>query len=170
MANPDRMEWGPTSLCENTSLYFPKEIVPALSELVVLFEVIVVFWSSTQTVFTGVSHVVPEYESSWMMISAQMKTGQMFVVFSHCVTVAFFLPFFYVRNVGDILSARWRIPLSWESYLRFCENVYPLFEGCVSWLCRTGFVALRRQMMTQGLSSTLVGYPPGIILWFLMFE
>ena len=26
MANPDRMDWVPTSLCENTSLYSPKEV------------------------------------------------------------------------------------------------------------------------------------------------
>ena len=42
MANPDRMEWVPTSLCENTSLSSSKESVPALSEFVVICEVIVV--------------------------------------------------------------------------------------------------------------------------------
>ena len=76
MANPDRMEWVPTSLCENPSISLPKESVPAFSEFVVICEVIVVFWRYTQTVFTSVSHVVPEYESSKMMISAQIRTGQ----------------------------------------------------------------------------------------------
>ena len=75
MANPDCMEWVPTSLCENHSLSSPKEIVPALSEFVVICEVIVIFWRSNQTVFTGVSRVVPEYESSRMMISTHMRTG-----------------------------------------------------------------------------------------------
>ena len=42
MANPDRMEWVPTSFCENPSLSSPKESVPALSEFVVICEVIVV--------------------------------------------------------------------------------------------------------------------------------
>ena len=54
-----------------------------------------------------------------MMISAHMFTGQRVVVVRHCVTVAFLTPFFCVRNVGETLSDRRRIPLSWESYLRF---------------------------------------------------
>ena len=53
--------------------------------------------------FTGVSCAVPEYESSKMMISAQMRTGQGVVDVHHCVTVAFLTPFFYVRNVGETL-------------------------------------------------------------------
>ena len=84
------MEWVPTSLCENPSISFPKESLPALSELVVVFEVIILFLSSTQTVFTGVSHVVPEYEPSRMIISAQMRTGQRVVAVRHCVTVGFY--------------------------------------------------------------------------------
>ena len=31
MANPDRVEWVPTSLCDNPSLYSPNESVPSLS-------------------------------------------------------------------------------------------------------------------------------------------
>ena len=42
MANSDQIEWVPTSLCENPSLSSPKESVPALSEFVVICEVIVV--------------------------------------------------------------------------------------------------------------------------------
>ena len=42
MADPDRIEWVPTSLCENPSISLPKEIVRALSKLVVMCEVIVV--------------------------------------------------------------------------------------------------------------------------------
>ena len=90
MANPDRMEWVTTSFCDNPSISSPKESVPALSEFVVICEVIVIFWRSSQTVFTGVPRAVPEYESSRMMISAQMRTGQRFVFVRHCVTVAFF--------------------------------------------------------------------------------
>ena len=73
------------------------------------------FWSSNQNVFTGVSRVFPEYESIRMMISAHMHTGQRVTAVWHCVTVAFLNLFFCVRNVGETLSARWRIPLSWES-------------------------------------------------------
>ena len=43
MANPDRMEWVPTSLCENPSLSSPKVSVPSLNDLVLIWEVIVVF-------------------------------------------------------------------------------------------------------------------------------
>ena len=42
IANPDRMEWVPTSLCENPSISSPEESVPDLSEFVVICEVIVV--------------------------------------------------------------------------------------------------------------------------------
>ena len=42
MAKPDRMEWVPTSLCENPSLSSPKESVPALSEFDFICAVIVV--------------------------------------------------------------------------------------------------------------------------------
>ena len=63
------------------------------------------------TVSTGVSHVVPGYESSLMIIYAQMRTSQRFVIVRHCVTLAFLKPFFCVRNVGDTLLARWRIPM-----------------------------------------------------------
>ena len=42
LANPDRMEWVPTSLCENPSISSPKESVPALSEYVFICEMIVI--------------------------------------------------------------------------------------------------------------------------------
>ena len=43
MENPDQMEWLPTSLCENPSLYLPKEGVTDLRYLGVILEVIAVF-------------------------------------------------------------------------------------------------------------------------------
>ena len=59
--------------------------------------------------FTGATLVVPEYESSWKMISDQMFTGQRVVIVRHCVTVAFLTPFFCVRNVGEtLLVNEWR--------------------------------------------------------------
>ena len=119
MANPDCMQWVTTSLCEHPSFSYPKESVPALSELVVICEAIVFLKSSTQTVFTGVSRVVPEYESNRMMIYAHIRTGQMVVAVRHCVTVVFLTPFFYVQNIRKTLSARWRIPLLQEISLRF---------------------------------------------------
>ena len=120
------MEWVPTSLCENPSISLPKESVPDLSDLVVMWEAIV-FLSSIQTVFTGVSLVVPEYESSWMIISAQMRTRYRVVDFRHCVTVAFLYPFFCVRNSGETLLARWRVPLPWEILRRFLLKRIPPF-------------------------------------------
>ena len=82
--------------------------------------------------FTGVSRVDPEYESSQIIISAQMRTGQRVVAVRHCVTVAFLTPFFCVQNVRDILSARWRVPLLCGKVRSvLCKNVYPLSEGYV---------------------------------------
>ena len=87
--------------------------MPALSEFFFICEVIVVLCRSAQTVFTGVTLVVPEYDSSRTMIYAQMFTGQRVVVVRHCVTVSFLTLFFCVRNVGETFSAIRRIPLSW---------------------------------------------------------
>ena len=42
----------------------------------------------------------------------------------------------------------------------FYKNVYPLFEGYVFWLCRTGFVALRRANDDTRVSSDIVVSPP----------
>ena len=112
MANPDRREWVPTPLCENTSLSFPKEGVPDLRYLSFIWEGIDVLWCSTQTVFSSVSRVVPGYEFSMMSISNQMPTGQRFLAVCNCVTVVFLTPFFCVRDVGYALSDRWKIPLS----------------------------------------------------------
>ena len=36
MANPDWMEWVPTTLCENSNISLPNKSVPALSDLVVI--------------------------------------------------------------------------------------------------------------------------------------
>ena len=109
--NADQRDWFTTSLCENMSLSLPKESVPDLRYLVVIWEVISVLWCSTQTAFTGVSRVVSGYGSCMMIISAQMQTRNSFVVVLHCVTVAFFSMFFWVWNAGDNLSSRCRIPL-----------------------------------------------------------
>ena len=129
MVNPDLMEWVPKSLCENTSIYSPKERVSELRDLVVMWEVIAVFWCSTQTVFTGVSRIVPGYEFIRMMIYTQVRTGKRVVVVHHFVTVAFLNPFFWVRNVGETLSARWRIPLLCESSRHFLQKlISPLWK------------------------------------------
>ena len=40
----------------------------------------------------------------------------------------------------------------------------------VSWLCQTGFLALRRQIMTQGFSSDIVGPPQEFVCDSWMFE
>ena len=116
MEKYDQIECVPTSLCKNISLSFTKESVPDLRDLVIIWEVSAVFWCSNQTVLTVVSRVVTRYESSQMMIYAQMSTGQRVVVVRHCVTAEFLTPFFYGRNVGENSSSRWGIPL-------LCENL-----------------------------------------------
>ena len=55
--------------------------------------------------FTGVSRVVSEYESSQMMIVAHMHTRQGVVAVRHCVTVEFLTPFFLCAECrGDIIG------------------------------------------------------------------
>ena len=56
--------------------------------------------------FTDVSRVVPGYESSGMMISAQMLTENRVLVVPYFVTVVFLTSFFCVRNVGETLLAK----------------------------------------------------------------
>ena len=81
------------------------------------------FWSSTQTVFTGVSRVVPEYESSRMMIFPRCAPGRGLWL-SDIVSLWRFNPVFYVRNVEETLSARWRILRSWEKFAAFSVKTY----------------------------------------------
>ena len=77
--------------------------------------------------FTGVSHVVPEYESSRMVIYAQMRTRQCVVAVRHCVTVEFLTPYLCLRNSRETLSSRWRIPLLCESSRRFLSKIISPF-------------------------------------------
>ena len=79
---------------KNPSLSSSKESVPDLRYVVVVLEVIAVLLFSTHTLFIGVSCVFPVYESSLMIFSAHMRTGQRFVVVHHYVTVAFLNPSF----------------------------------------------------------------------------
>ena len=71
---PNQREWVPTYLCENPSNSSPKESVPDLRNLAFILYIIVVWWFYTYTVFTGVLSDVPGYESSIVMISAQICT------------------------------------------------------------------------------------------------
>ena len=50
--------------------------MPDLSELVVIWDVIVVLWFSTHTVFTGVSSDDPGYEYSLVNMSVHTFNGQ----------------------------------------------------------------------------------------------
>ena len=83
------------------------------------------------------------------MISAHMFTGQRVVVVRHCVTVAFLT----ILCVCGMLGRPCQIDVGY----RYCEKVLCVW---VSWLCRTGFVALRRLMMTQGFPLHLWDPPP----------
>ena len=61
------------------------------------------------------------------------------------------------------VSGRRHIHPIWRTW-RFHGGVY------VYWLCQTGFFALRWRMITQVLSSTIVGSPPVICLQLLNVE
>ena len=90
--------------------------------------------------FTGVLRVNPEYESSRMMISAQMCTGQRVVVVRHCVNVEFLTPFFCVRNMGRPYQldggshCRGKVICGFvKTYIPFLKDAFP---GCAKlvWL------------------------------------
>ena len=63
--------------------------MPDLSDLVAIWDVIVVLWFFTHTVFTGVLSDKPGYESSFVTMSAQNCTGQRRFTVRHWFTVAF---------------------------------------------------------------------------------
>ena len=75
MANPVRGEWVTTSLCENTRYSYPKKSVPDLSDLIAIWDVIVVLWLLIYNVFTGASYDDPGYDSSLVIILAKTCTG-----------------------------------------------------------------------------------------------
>ena len=78
--------------------------------------------------------------------------------------VAIRVRMFDLRSLGsgrsEGASRRTQIHLIWQTW-QFRVGVF------FYWLFRTGFVALRRRMMTQVLSYALVGSPPGIHMWLL---
>ena len=75
MEKPYQVEWVPTSMCENPIRSSPKESVPDIRNFIFVWGVIVVMWSSTHTVFTGVSYYDHGYYSSLVMISDHTCTG-----------------------------------------------------------------------------------------------
>ena len=85
--------------------------MPELRNLIFIWDVIVVLWFYTHTVFTGVSSDDPGYDSSLVMMSTQDLTGHRCFPVSFWVTVEFFTPLFCVLNLGDTLSARCMQPL-----------------------------------------------------------
>ena len=119
LANPDRSEWVPTSLCEKPRSYYPKESVPDPRNLIVIWDVIVVLWFPTHTVFTGVLSDVLGYYSSLLMISAQTCTSKRCLPVHYWITVAFLTPFLCVQNSRDTLSARCIQPLLCSRLRRF---------------------------------------------------
>ena len=116
---PYRSKWGPTSLWENPRRSSPKESVPDLSDLVVIWDVIVVLWFYTHTVFTGGSSNDRGYESSIVTISTHTCIGQRCLHVRHLVTMAFLNPSFCILNVGKTFSARCIHPLLCISSRRF---------------------------------------------------
>ena len=168
MENPDRMEWVPTSLCDNPSLSPPKTSVPALNEFgcnlwgdCYFFEALSrpcllvchVFFLSMSPVRLWFLPICAPGRGLWL--STIVSLWRFWPRFSMC----WMLVRHYQIDGGSHCRGKF--------LCIFCKNVYPLSEGWVSWLCQTGFVTLRRRMMTKGLSSALVGSPPGISLWFL---
>ena len=74
--------------------------------------------------FTGVSRVVPEYVSSRMMISAQMRTGKRVLAICHCVTMAFFDPVFLCTECQGDLIGQMEGPTVVVKFATFSVNMY----------------------------------------------
>ena len=126
MENPYWREWMPTSLCENSRRYYPKEIIPELIDLIVIWYVIFVLWFSTHTVLTGV-----------------------FLMFLGKSPVLWLCHPRYVLGIGVCLSATGSLLCSWlhsyvswilgRPYLPFgfdCCHVWVRVVFCRIW-CRT---------------------------------
>ena len=85
--------------------------MPYISDLVVIWYVIVVLWFSNHTMFTGMFYDDPGYESSLVTMSAQTCTGQRCFYVRHWVTVVFLTPDLYVLYVGETFFNRSMYPL-----------------------------------------------------------
>ena len=167
MENPEHIAWVPTSFCDNPSLSLPNESVPALSEFVVICEAIL-FFEALPRPCSLVCHVLFLSMSPvgwWFPPRCAPDRG---LWLSATVSLWRFWPRFSVcRILGRPYQLDGGSHCLGKVIFIFCKNVYPLSEGIVSWLCQTDFVALRRQMMTQGFSSALVGSIQVICLRFL---
>ena len=64
----------PNSLCENQRCYSPKDSVPNIINFIVILGIIFFFGFSKHTVLTEVFSGVPGYESSLVIILAQICT------------------------------------------------------------------------------------------------
>ena len=106
LEKPDQSELLSPSLWENPRHSSPNESVPILSNLIVIWDVIVVLWIFTHTVLTGVLFDDPGYDWSCVMISYRTCTGQRYFPVHHWVTVTFLTPFICVLNFGVALSSR----------------------------------------------------------------
>ena len=131
MANTDQREWVPTSLCENTNLYFPKGSVPYLSYLVVILEVIYVLnfiprpWSLVwHVLFLGIIPVwwcfLPIFAPGRGLWSSKIVSlWHLWLHFSECIMLG--LP--YQPYGGSLFRV--------EIHDVFCKIIYPISEGCV---------------------------------------
>ena len=138
MENHDRSEWLPTCLCENPKRSSPKESVPDLSNLVVVWGAIVMLWISIYTVFAGLSSDVPGYDISLVMILTQNFTGQRYFSFRHRVTFAFLAAFFCVLNAGYTLSTRFTLMITCQRKSLLRIFVQFLCSGWSAVSCKCG--------------------------------
>ena len=128
MENPDRSEGVPNYLCENTRRSSPKESVPDTSGLIFIWDVMFVLWFYIHTVFTGVLHDVPGYDSSLAMISSQTNIVQRCFPVHYWVTFELLTWLFCVLNVGCTLYDRCIQPLLCSSFRFLMYNLMPPFH------------------------------------------
>ena len=83
-----------------------KNSVHYLRNLIVIWDVLVVLWFSTHTVFTGLSSDEPGYNSSLAMMPSHTCTGYGCFPVHQWVSVEFLTLFFCILNGGENLSVR----------------------------------------------------------------
>ena len=131
--------------------------MPELRYLILIWDVIVVLWFSTHTVFNGVSSDVTGYEYSLVMILAQIRTGQRCFTVCHWVTVAFLTPLLCVQNFGNTFML--------GVWSRCCEVAHAIY--CRTWcLPSAGCVFVYSPLW--GLWSTSIIACQKILSWLVV--
>ena len=159
MENPDKSEWVPICLCENLRLFSPKESVTDLSDLIVIWGVIVVLWYiptlcllGCRLVFLGIIPVLWWYRPRLAPDRgvSPSTTGTLLCFWPHSsLSLMWGTP-----CLTGVRSCRCAV-----SHAVSCKTWCPPSSGCLFvysplWgLCSTHIIACRRKLFRDYLSN-----------------